>query len=203
MKFAATIAAFCIATAIAAPAPAANCGDNCVKGLSKRDHYYPPGGEEPPTGPPGEEYPPTHPPTNPPGGEYPPTEPPVIGYPPVEPPTGEYPPGGEEPPTNPPYGGEYPTEPPTSPPTPTHPHDEYPVPTEYPPTETGPTMPPTMTTPTVPPTETPPTPGGGNPSPDLCPKGLLYGSPQCCDTDILGIANLNCDNRKSSRLNLT
>lgn len=39
-------------------------------------------------------------------------------------------------------------------------------------------------------------PGGNNPDNyDACPKGL-YSNPQCCATDVLGVADLNCDNRE-------
>ncbi|KAM4056073.1 fungal hydrophobin domain-containing protein [Hirsutella rhossiliensis] len=34
--------------------------------------------------------------------------------------------------------------------------------------------------------------GNGGGSPDLCPKGLLYSIPQCCQTGILGVASLDC-----------
>ncbi|KAL7800277.1 fungal hydrophobin domain-containing protein [Trichoderma ceciliae] len=29
-------------------------------------------------------------------------------------------------------------------------------------------------------------------SPDFCPPGLLYTQPQCCDVDVLGVADLDC-----------
>ncbi|OAQ68627.1 fungal hydrophobin domain-containing protein [Pochonia chlamydosporia 170] len=28
----------------------------------------------------------------------------------------------------------------------------------------------------------------------VCPDGLLYTNPQCCATDVLGVADLNCEN---------
>ncbi|KAM3503730.1 hypothetical protein MY10362_004000 [Beauveria mimosiformis] len=37
-----------------------------------------------------------------------------------------------------------------------------------------------------------PTPPGGNNPSALCPRGL-YRNPQCCATDVLGVADLNCD----------
>lgn len=33
-------------------------------------------------------------------------------------------------------------------------------------------------------------------APNFCPPGLLYSSPQCCDVDILGVADLDCVVRK-------
>lgn len=30
------------------------------------------------------------------------------------------------------------------------------------------------------------------PAYNVCPGGLLYSSPVCCDTDVLGVAALNC-----------
>ncbi|KAJ1322969.1 Fungal hydrophobin [Microdochium nivale] len=94
--------------------------------------------------------------------------------------------------------------PPTYPPTSTTP--AYPpinTPPTYPPVFTPPTYPPVYTPPTYPPSSTAPTypsapttptypPGGGNGgNPYYACKGLA-GSAQCCATNILGIANLNC-----------
>ncbi|KAI1358446.1 fungal hydrophobin-domain-containing protein [Xylaria arbuscula] len=42
------------------------------------------------------------------------------------------------------------------------------------------------------PTSTPtPSPGGGGGAYDACPSGL-YSNPQCCATDVLGVADLDC-----------
>ncbi len=30
----------------------------------------------------------------------------------------------------------------------------------------------------------------------VCPTGLLYTIPQCCATDVLGVADLSCENRE-------
>jgi hypothetical protein len=35
---------------------------------------------------------------------------------------------------------------------------------------------------------------------EFCPPGLLYQNPQCCDIDILGIADLDCVVRKQNPL---
>ncbi|KAI1424555.1 hydrophobin-like protein [Xylaria sp. FL1777] len=39
--------------------------------------------------------------------------------------------------------------------------------------------------------------GDNNPSPALCPVGL-YSVPQCCATDVLGVADLNCGSPSSA-----
>ena len=36
----------------------------------------------------------------------------------------------------------------------------------------------------------------GQPNTALCPVGL-YSVPQCCATDVLGVADLNCNSRES------
>lgn len=38
--------------------------------------------------------------------------------------------------------------------------------------------------------------GNGDGGEPLCPSGLLYSNPQCCSTDVLGVADLDCATRK-------
>ncbi|GAP87227.1 putative hydrophobin precursor protein [Rosellinia necatrix] len=39
--------------------------------------------------------------------------------------------------------------------------------------------------------------GGDGGNPNVCPNGL-YSSPQCCATDVLGVADLNCHSPSSA-----